>query len=101
MIEALWFIDGTYYQGLNASHVFDKPGTYEVILSISDDAANIGVDSVVINISAGEVDDVKEEPGDVDDDIMWAPLVILGIMMLIILFGVIVWTRRRMETSEE
>lgn len=60
IVEYAWDFDagteddfgGRYFKGLNAAHVFETPGTYEVMLTVTDHLGNLATTSETITVLA-------------------------------------------------
>ncbi|MFP4051009.1 MAG: PKD domain-containing protein [Thermoplasmata archaeon] len=50
--DHIWIIEGAEYHGEVATYSFDSEGTYNVILSVEDEAGNIDTDSVNITVES-------------------------------------------------
>ncbi len=51
IVNYTWTIEGTEYYGMEVQHTFVDPGTYEVTLTVKDDAGNYDKDSLTINVN--------------------------------------------------
>ena len=92
-VKYIWSLDGTFIIDTVISYVFEEAGFYEIVLSVEDEAGNVGIDIVYVNITASEEVDDGIPPDEIDevqddDRMMWALLVVLGILAVVI-FGII------------
>ncbi len=93
------FDDGVTSFDQNPTHIFNEPGTYEVILLVTDGEENIGTDSLTITISDesgnnGGNGNSNNNDGDSSDSNFMMFIILIAIIAVVGVISIIVIIRR-------
>ena len=97
IVSWMWnFDDGSTKMGVKPTYSFSSIGTYNVVLTVTDDEGDVSQDSVSVVISAENVDNVENQ-GQAEFSLEFSlPMLLIGvgIVVVVVICGFIVWIKR-------